>query len=160
RDAHRHPFPAEDELSRQVRTEIETALATLLLGARRITELDGEPLAAFRGGAGAARNVYLDPHWVGARADQPAEGRPQDFAWPLVDDMLAQSRRIALRKLVVHPDGRVELPTKLDEREGRYFALSAEAASNIGFRAESFGSIATQLGLVESKAGMSVTDVG
>ena len=158
-DAADHPRPAEDDLGD--RGELETALATLLLGSRRVGELDGESLAAFRGGRQAPQRAYLDPLWVGARVSDASHGTIRDFASMLVDDMLAQSHRIALSKLEVTADGRIELPTKLAEREGRYFALAAEGAENIGFRAETFGSIARQLGMLSSDTdGFAVTDLG
>lgn len=158
-DASGHPRPAEDDLGN--RNELETALATLLLGSRRLGELGGESLAAFRGGRQAPRRAYLDPLWVGARASEASNGTVRDFAALLVDDMLAQSHRIALSKLEVTADGRIELPTKLAEREGRYFALAAEGAGNVGFRAETFGSIAHQLGVLSLDTdGFGVTDVG
>ena len=85
----------------------------------------------------------------------------RDFASLIVDDMLAQSHRIALSKLDVTAGGRIVLPTKLAEREGRYFALGTEGAYNIGFRAESLGRIAHQLGMLSSDAdGFAVTEVG
>ena len=157
-DAAGHPRPAEDDLAG--RGEIETAMATLLLGARRLGDLDGEALAAFRGGRQAPLRAYLDPLWVSTRAAAASKGTTQDFAALIVDDMLAQSHRIALSKLEVTADGRIELPTKLAEREGRYFALAAEGAYNIGFRAETFGSIARQLGVLSYDDGFTVTDLG
>ncbi|OBJ69275.1 hypothetical protein A5643_12575 [Mycobacterium sp. 1274756.6] len=158
-DAAGHPHPAEDDLAG--RGEIETAIATLLLGSRRLGDLDGEALAAFRGGRQAPLRAYLDPLWVSTRAAAASKGTTRDFAALIVDDMLAQSHRIALSKLEVTADGRIELPTKLADREGRYFALAAEGAYNIGFRAETLGSIARQLGVLScDKDGFAVTDLG
>ncbi|RAV08196.1 hypothetical protein DQP55_19710 [Mycolicibacterium sp. GF69] len=158
-DAASHPLPAEDDLAE--RGELEKALATLLLGARRLGELEGEALAAFRGGRQAPRRAYLDPLWVGSRASEASHETVRDFASLIVDDMLAQSHRIALSKLEVTAGGRIVLPTKLAEREGRYFALGTEGAYNIGFRAESLGRIAHQLGMLSSDAdGFAVTEVG
>lgn len=147
-----HPTPAEDQLDAQDRGPIESGLALILLGARRIDELSGPALAAFRGGPAAPRRAFLDPHWVGARARDHDGQRIDDFAAAVVDDMLGQSHRVALRKLDVKPNGRVEMPSKLYEREGRYFAVSPEGAYNIGYRAETLGSLAIQLGLLERGA--------
>lgn len=75
--------------------------------------------------------------------------------------MLDQSHRIALRKLVVKPDGRVDMPSKLYEREGRYFAEGAEGADNIGYREDTLEDIATQLGLfTKHDEGLRVSDIG
>jgi hypothetical protein len=160
-DAGGHPAPAEDLVATQDRGKIESALAVLLLGSQRINELDGQALASFRGGPNAPRQAFLDPNWVGARVREHTQQGLQDFGAAVVDDMLAQSHRIALRKLVVKSDGRVEMPSKLYEREGRYFAVSTEGAYNIGYRAETLGSIATQLGLIVDMDGaLQVTDTG
>ena len=99
----------------------------------------------------APRRAYLDPNWVGARARDYHDRRLDDFACAVVDDMLDQSHRIALRKLIVKPDGRLEMPSKLYEREGRYFADSAEGADNIGYRDETLGAIATEFGLLTNQ---------
>jgi hypothetical protein len=160
-DADGHPSAAEDVVEQGERGIVEAALAILLLGSRRIDELDGEALASFRGGANAPRRAYLDPNWIGVRARDYDGMQLQDFASGVVDDMLDQAHRIALRKLVVKPDGRIDMPSKLYEREGRYFADSAEGAYNIGYRAETLGTIATQLGLfAKDGAGLDVTDAG
>ncbi len=158
-DAAGHPRPAEDDLSG--RGEIDTAIATLLLGGRRLDHLEGESLAAFRGGRQAPVRAYLDPLWVKTRAADASRDTTRDFAALIVDDMLAQSHRIALSKLIVTTDGRIEFPTKLAEREGRYFALGAEGAYNINFRAETFADIARQLGVLShGDDGFAVTSLG
>ena len=160
-DAEGTPAPAEDLVEQGNRPVIEAALAILILGSRRIEELSGHALAAFRGGPNAPRRAYLDPNWVGARAREYVDRKLDEFACAIVDDMLDQSHRIALRKLVVKPDGRLEMPSKLHEREGRYFADSRESAYNIGYREETLGAIATQLGiLADEGATLEVTDIG
>jgi len=161
RDANGHPLPAEDDVEGQGREPIESALAALVLSSQRIEELGGTALDAFRGGSTAPRRVFLDPYWVGARAGEYADQWIGDFAAAVVDDMLAQSHRVALRKLEVKADGSVVMPSKLYEREGRYFAESAEGAYNIGYRAETVGSIAIQLGLINrGPEGLDVTGIG
>lgn len=158
---HGHPLPAEDVVEQGDRGRIDAALAVLLLGSKRITELVGETLAAYRGGAKTPPHAYLDPTWVGERARELHDRRLGDFACALVDDMLDQSHRIALRKLVVKPDGRVDMPSKLYEREGRYFAEGAEGADNIGYREDTLEDIATQLGLfTKHDEGLRVSDIG
>lgn len=158
-DAAGHPRPAEDDLAG--RSEIDTAIATLLLGSRRLDHLEGQSLAAFRGGRQAPIRAYLDPLWVKTRAAEASRDTTRDFAALIVDDMLAQSHRIALSKLIVTAEGRIEFPTKLAEREGRYFALGAEGAYNISFRAETFADIARQLGVLShGDDGFAVTGLG
>lgn len=160
-DSAGYPAPAEDGVAGQERGSVESALAVLLIGSQRIEELGGKALEAFRGGSTTPRRVFLDPYWVGARAAEHSDDRIGDFAAAVVDDMLAQSHRVALRKLVVKANGSVEMPSKLYEREGRYFADSAEGAYNIGYRAETLGSIAIQLGLIDrGPGGFAVSDIG
>ena len=152
-DANGHPLPAEDDVEGQDPGPIESALAVLILSSQRVEQLGGTALDAFRGGSTPPRRVFLDPYWVGARAGEYADQWIGDFAAAVVDDMLAQSHRVALRKLEVKADGSVVMPSKLYEREGRYFAEGAEGAYNIGYRAETMGSIAIQLGLINRGPG-------
>jgi hypothetical protein len=160
-DSAGNPTPAEDVVDQEDRPVIDAALAVLVLGSRRVDELSGHALAAFRGGPSAPRRAYLDPNWVGARAREHEDRRLDEFACAVADDMLDQSHRIALRKLVVRPDGRLEMPSKLHEREGRYFADSTEGAYNIGYREETIGAIAAQLGILTNEGeALEVTDIG
>ncbi len=126
---------------------MEASIAVLLLGAFRPEYLDGEVLSAFLGGS-TQRRVFLDPHWVRGQYTEYRSRPLGDFACALVDDMLAQSHRVALRKMRVENNGQMILPTKLHEREGRWFAESAEGAGNIGVRVDQVGQICTQLGVI------------
>jgi hypothetical protein len=70
----------------------------------------------------------------------------------LVDDMLAQSRRVALRKLRVDQTGRMTLFTRLHERNGRYFADQPEGSGNVGLRVDQVQLLAEQVGLAQPSA--------
>ncbi|GAA2661423.1 hypothetical protein LV78_002177 [Actinosynnema pretiosum] len=153
-----HPLPAEEEvLGWWKRTDAD--LAMLLLGARRLDHLRGRALDAFlgrrRGSSG--RGQFLDPTWVAHREAEHADRPLAEFARALVDDMLAQSRRVALRKLKIGQDGRMTLFSRLHERDGRYFADQREGAGDVGIRIDQLSAMAAQLGLF---AGTGVTELG
>jgi hypothetical protein len=148
-DGFGHSQPAEEQV-RAERGPVEAELAVLLLGGLRKDQLSGRALAAFLGRRRGGRGQFLDPSWVEFRRREH-EPRPMaEFARALVDDMLAQSRRVALRKLQVDPQGRMTLFTRLHERNGRYFAEQAEGAGNVGLRIDQLGFMAEQLGLFEA----------
>lgn len=158
-DAQGDPLRAE-QAARDALEPVEAELAILLIGARRHEQLSGITLDAFRGGR-SARKQFLDPSWVGYQHGEHRDRPLGDFACALVDDMLAQSRRVALRKMTVDAHGRMVLFTKLHEREGRYFATASEGAGNVGLRTEQLGTLAVQLGMVEESAtGLAVTEFG
>lgn len=143
--ANGHPAAAEEAVGAR-HTGVEASIGKLLLGGLRLDHLDGEVLASFLGGS-AQRRVYLDPHWVRGQHTEYEFRSLGDFARALVDDMLAQSHRVSLRKMRVESNGQMILPTKLHEREGHWFAESREGAGNIGVRAYQLGQICTQLGV-------------
>ncbi len=139
------PAAAEDQVLAN-HAPVEASIAILLLGAQRVDHLDGEVLDAFSGGS-ARRRLFLDPYWVAGQYSDYKSRTLGDFSCALVDDMLAQSHRVALRKMRVESNGQMVLPTKLHEREGSWFADSAEGSGNIGIRAHELGQICTQLGI-------------
>lgn len=147
-DGANHPLPAEDQIASE-RPDVEADVAILLVGSLRRAQLAGRCLAAFLGHR-RGRGQFLDPSWVEYRRREHATRPLSEFARALVDDMLAQSRRVALRKLRVDSRGRMTLFTKLHERNGRYFAAQPEGAGNVGLRIEQLGFMAEQLGLFEA----------
>ncbi|MFC8527514.1 hypothetical protein [Nocardia sp. NPDC057227] len=152
-DAVGHPAPAEATV-RALRSAIEADLAILLLGSIRDDRLTGTTQHAFRGRS--SRSRFLDPAWVAHQRREFAERSLSDFACRLVDDMLAQAHRVALLKMQIDGNNRMKLPTKLHERNGRYFANGREGAGNVGLRIDQLGEIGRQLGLFEV-AGKSAT---
>lgn len=69
--------------------------------------------------------------------------------------MLAQSRRVAYRKVQFRGD-RIQLFSRLHERDGTYTAGRREGSGNVGLRVEQLSGIATQLGLTDG----STTPIG
>lgn len=146
-----HPSPAE-EIVYENYSGVEAWIGVLLVGAFRLAHLNDEVLSAFLGGS-ARRRVYLDPYWVHGQYTEYQSRSLGDFACALVNDMLAQSHRVALRKMRIETNGQMILPTKLHEREGRWFAESEEGGANIGVRANQVGQICEQLGMFAQSQG-------
>ncbi|MFI9812557.1 hypothetical protein [Saccharothrix variisporea] len=148
-DATGHPLPAEEEVLGSG-APIEADLAVLLIGAQRLTHLRGRSLDAFLGRRrrSSGRGQFLDPTWVAFREAEHGDRPLAELARAFVDDMLAQSRRVALRKLRVDGNGRMTLFSKLHERNGRYFADQREGMGNVGLRIDQLAAMARQLGLL------------
>ncbi|WP_344612109.1 hypothetical protein [Dactylosporangium salmoneum] len=149
------PHPAEDKLRRADAGTV-TDVAVLLLGARRLDTLTGMARRSFAG----RRSTYLDPTWVAQLRREFAGRSVADLGRRLVDDMLAQSRRVAMRKVAVGPHGTFALFSRLHERNGLYFADSAEGRDNIGLRIPQLAGIATQVGLLTADPAQPVTAQG
>jgi hypothetical protein len=152
------PLAAEEQVLTDSGTTADVAV--LLLGGMRLDQLGNTTLAAFLGRRARGRGQFLDPSWVAFRhaehVDQPLAVLVRAF----VDDMLAQSRRVALRKLRVDAHGQMTLFTKLHERNGRYFADQSEGSGNVGLRISQLGAIGEQLGLFTDADSLGVTPLG
>ena len=149
-----HPQPAEEKV-RAGGDDTPSDVAVLLLGAMRLDQLTGRSRTAFLGKA-HSRRQFLDPHWVAFRRADFADRPVSELARVFVDDMLAQSRRVALRKLRVDAHGQMTLFTKLHERNGRYFADQQEGTGNVGLRITQLGGMIEQLGLASNLFRMQV----
>ena len=78
------------------------------------------------------------------------EDRPlRDLAVRLVNDMLAQARRVALDKMRPDSSGRLQVYSRIHERNGRYYKTRDEGDTTIGTRLEVMAGIAVQLGLID-----------
>ena len=78
------------------------------------------------------------------------EDRPlRDLAVRLVNDMLAQARRVALDKMRPDAGGRLQVFSRIHERNGRYYKTRDEGDTTIGTRLEVMAGIAVQLGLID-----------
>lgn len=154
-----NPVAAEDAVAEGL-GPIHDDVAVLMLGARRRTDLNGATLIAFLGGKGTGRGTYLDPTWVARRVADYTDRPLRALGRVLVDDMLAQSRRVALRKITMKDD-RLQMFSRLHERNGTYTARTAEGSGNVGLRVDQLAAIAEQLGLITSRSeGPVLTPVG
>ncbi|MGI5164502.1 hypothetical protein ACQEU3_09135 [Spirillospora sp. CA-253888] len=127
----------------------------LLVGGRRSDELDGVTRAAFLG-----RRDVLNPEWVRLRAEDLSGRSMRDLAAGLVDDMLAQSRRVALAKMAPDGEGGLKVFSRVHERNGRYYKTGEEGAGDIGLRLGQLASFALQLGLIDPAGDDGATALG
>ncbi|WP_157431953.1 hypothetical protein [Actinomadura hibisca] len=121
-----------------------TNVHLLLLGGRRSGELDGDTKTAFLGPRSA-----LNPEWVRLRTQDLSGRTMRDLAAGLVDDMLAQSRRVALDKMTPDGTGRLKVFSRVHERNGRYYKTGDEGAGDLGLRLDRLAEFAFQLGLID-----------
>jgi hypothetical protein len=152
-----HPLPAEDQVLAAGSSPL-TDLTVLLIGAQRLAELTGRAHAAFLGRNGG-RGQFLDPSWVAHRRQEHAGQSLAVLGRALVDDMLAQSRRVMMRRLRLDTAGRMTMFTKLHERNGRYFAEHLEGSGNVGLRLDQLAALAQQVGVFDT-TGATVTPAG
>ncbi|MFC5066353.1 hypothetical protein ACFPBZ_29405, partial [Actinomycetospora atypica] len=157
-DADGHPAPAESAVPSGL-GPVGANVAVLMLGAQRLPTLHGVTRTAFLGGSRSQRGVFLDPAWVGRRIEDQRDHSVRDLVRVVVDDMLAQSRRIALRKVQV-TNGRLQVFSRLHERNDVYTARHHEGSGNVGLRIDQLAAIALQLGLIEDTAEQAVSARG
>jgi hypothetical protein len=153
-DGRGDPLPVE--LALREDDSLTAKVALLLLGARRMELLTGTARRYFLG----RRRAYLDPSWVAQRRAEYVDRPLRDLGRQLVDDMLAQSRRVALRKAKVHRGGTMSMPGRLHERGGAYVTATRESRDNIGLRIHQLAGLAVQLGLLTPEVEEPVTPLG
>lgn len=154
-DGSGHPLPVERRLmADRDRPEPWRDVLVLLAGGLRAHRAEdgthpADPLAtharrAFLG----ERQEFLDPRWMAGLLREYGHRPVRDLGSRLVDDMLAQSRRVALRKLRYDPrTGRHRVFSRLHMRNDRYVRLGEESSAEIGIRVHQLASVARQLGL-------------
>ncbi|TYK44602.1 hypothetical protein [Actinomadura decatromicini] len=120
----------------------------LLVGGLRSGELKGEARTTFLG----TQHDILNPLWVARLIDDFADRPMRDLAVRLVDDMLAQARRVALAKTRPDANGRMKVFSRVHERGGRYYKTGDEGDGDIGTRLHQAGDFSEQLGLLEYDA--------
>ncbi|HEY9475318.1 MAG TPA: hypothetical protein VIS06_15910 [Mycobacteriales bacterium] len=144
-DGRGDPLPAEEQASHL--GDVVAQVAVLLLGARRPADLSDLARSTFLGRRADNAAHFLDPVWVDHLRMEFSGRSVRELGRRLVDDMLAQSHRVALRKLRHNQDGTMTLFSRLHERNGWYFASSSEGRHNIGLRIPQLGDLARQVGL-------------
>lgn len=141
-----HPAPAEHIVlvGANIREPL-TNVKLLLLGSRRAAELDGEARTVFLG----RQNEILNPLWMTACVQEFIDRPMRDLAVRLVNDMLAQARRVALDKMRPDLNGQLQVYSRIHQRNGRYYKTRDESDIAIGTRLEVAAGIAEQLGLID-----------
>ncbi|MEU2965825.1 hypothetical protein ABZ687_12710 [Streptomyces ardesiacus] len=151
-------LPAERELLQKGGDAPMSNVRLLLVGALRSREghLPDDVRAVFLGRQRRSAE-FLDPTWVDGLIRDYSDRPVHDLAARLVDDMLAQSRRVALAKLRTDPaTGGLKIFSRLHVRNERYFKTGDEGDSDIGTRIPQLGSLGRQLGLFDVRDGCHV----
>ncbi|WP_308408987.1 hypothetical protein [Streptomyces sp. AC558_RSS880] len=151
-------LPAERELLEKGGDAPMVNVRLLLVGALRSREghLPDDVRAVFLGRQRRSAE-FLDPTWVDGLIRDYSDRPARDLAARLVDDMLAQSRRVALAKLSPDPaTGGLKIFSRLHVRNERYFKTGDEGDSDIGTRIPQLGSFGRQLGLFDVRDGCHV----
>ncbi|MEU8651213.1 hypothetical protein [Streptomyces sp. NPDC048737] len=151
-------LPAERELLQKGGDAPMTNVRLLLVGALRSREghLPDDVRAVFLGRQRRSAE-FLDPTWVDGLIRDYSDRPVHDLAARLVDDMLAQSRRVALGKLRTDSaTGGLKIFSRLHVRNERYFKTGDEGDSDIGTRIPQLGSFGRQLGLFDVRDGCHV----
>lgn len=144
-------MPVERELLAQGGDAPMTNVRLLIVGALRSKEghLPDDVRAVFLGRQRRSAE-FLDPTWIDGLINDYIDRPVRDLAARLVDDMLAQSRRVALAKLRTDPaTGGLKIFSRLHLRNERYFKTGDEGDSDIGTRIPQLGYLAEQLGLFD-----------
>jgi hypothetical protein len=155
KDTAGHLLPTERQVLEQGGDTPMTDVLLLLVGALRSREghLPGDVRAVFLGRRRRAAE-FLDPTWVDGLLVDHLDRPVSDLAARLVDDMLAQSRRVALAKLRPDPaTGGLKIFSRLHLRDERYFKTGDEGDSDIGTRIPQLGSFGEQLDLFTVRDG-------
>ncbi|REE95640.1 hypothetical protein [Thermomonospora umbrina] len=140
-----HPTPLEREILANADPKDPLVdVRLLLVGGRRATELVGEERTTFLG----TRHDILNPLWVDRLIHDFTDRPMTDLAVRLVDDMLAQARRVALAKMRPDRNGRMKVFSRVHERAGRFYKTGDEGDGDIGLRILQLADFAHQLGLV------------
>ncbi|WKD31349.1 hypothetical protein [Streptomyces xanthophaeus] len=154
-----HSIPVEPRLLQEEPAPWRDIRVLLAGGLRARDSTDGthrHPGTLFAGVQRAFlgdRREFLDPMWVEALMREYGDRPVRDLASRLADDMLAQSRRVALRKLRYDPQtGGLKIFSRLHMRNDRYFRIGEESKEEIGIRIPQLGSIGRQLGLFAADA--------
>ncbi|MFJ7204612.1 hypothetical protein ACIQWR_13870 [Streptomyces sp. NPDC098789] len=158
-----HPRPVERVLMTTHPPSCWREVRLLLVGALRSREgALGDDVRAVFLGRQRLRREFLDPTWVEGLVREYGDRPLAEFAGRLVDDMLAQSRRVALAKIrTERGTGRVKVFSRLHVRGERYFSTGEESSAEIGTRVPQLGRFGLQLGLFEREGeSLRVTPAG
>lgn len=133
-------LPAEVAIEAEDWTPL-VALRMLVLGARRLEDLDEETAALF---VGTDRHD-LGPRWVAARLQESKNDGMDTFARELVEILIRRAKRVALGKMRLN-EGRPWVPSRLRDRDGLLTAHGEEGAGAVSLRTGSLTEILTGLG--------------
>jgi hypothetical protein len=144
-DSMGNPVPAEPALRARSESVPHRELLVLAAGARRLDSLTGVAGAIFA----RANFDDFDPGWMKARLVQAGTQSLRDFGAQLVRDMLAKSRRVAMRKAEVRDDGTLWIPSRLHQRGDELVAIAREGSGDVGTRLPQLGLVAAACGIFD-----------
>jgi hypothetical protein len=149
-------LPLELELEEEDWTPMH-ALRMLVLGARRLEDLDEETVALFVG----SEPRDLGPRWVAIRVAEGADHRLELFGRELVEILIRRARRVALGKMELR-DGRPWVPSRLRDRDGILSAHGEEGMGHVSLRTRSLAEILIGLGALtrDERGAISLTPLG
>ncbi|MFE7558638.1 hypothetical protein [Kitasatospora sp. NPDC057500] len=143
---------------REIRPEEE--LAVLAQGARWAEELTGDTALAFNGPPGEYEQE-LHPRWFAAYLADRRDLSLAECARELAVILLRRSARVALAKSRSTSDGRLQLPTKLQQRDTFLFTRGPEGTSRVILRLNRLAYVLAGCGVLTVDAqSWRVTDLG
>ena len=123
----------------------KTELRMLCLGAQRLDDLDGPAHAAFVGHAG---EDDLGPLWFSRHLDASRQQSVRDFGYDLARRLIARSRRVALSKTRLRPDGSLWMPTRLREHAGLLVRRDTEGWNDVALRIDTYAQVLAGAGVL------------
>jgi hypothetical protein len=149
-------IPLERDLEAEEWTPM-VALRMLILGAKRLEDLDEETAALFIG----TDHRDLGPRWVAARLREGDDDGLDVFARDLVEILIRRAKRVALGKMRLR-DGKPWVPSRLRDRDGLLTAHGEEGAGHVSLRTGSLTEILVGLGALtrDGKEAISATPLG
>jgi hypothetical protein len=135
------------------------SLRLLALGALRLEDLDAETRHAYLG----ADRDDLGPEWVETQLKESGSASLAGFAVELLDVMLRRARHVAYSKMSLDSaSGKLYLPTRLREREGKLWMVEVEGDAEVSLRTWTLFQVLCGLGAarVDGEGRARVTDAG
>lgn len=122
-----------------------TELRVLCLGAGRLDDLDGAARTAF---VGQPTEDDLGPIWFARHLDASLWMSACDFGRDLARRLVARSRRVALSKTRLRPDGTLWMPTRLREHAGLYARRDTEGWNDVALRIDTYAQVLAGAGVL------------
>ncbi|HEX8105607.1 MAG TPA: hypothetical protein VF533_23525, partial [Solirubrobacteraceae bacterium] len=125
-----------------------TELQMLCLGAQRLDDLDGPARTAFVGQPG---EDDLGPLWFSRHLDVSRRQSVRDFGYDLARRLVARSRRVALSKTRLRPDGTLWMPTRLRDHAGLLVRRDTEGWNDVALRIDTYAQVLAGAGVLRHR---------
>jgi hypothetical protein len=126
----------------------ETEVRMLCLGAQRLNDLDGPARTAFVGQPG---EDDLGPLWFSRHLDASRQRSVRDFGYDLARRLIARSRRVALSKTRLRPDGTLWMPTRLRDHAGLLVRRDTEGWNDVALRIDTYAQVLAGAGVLRHR---------